>query len=84
MHLSGKVVIVTGAASVVVWDLDAGPIQAAAEELRGVAAVCDATDFAAVKRVVDETEARFGRVDLYCANAGVLVKGGLEVPDDAW
>ena len=42
------------------------------------------TDFSAVKQVVDDTEKRFGRVDLYCANAGVLVRGGLETPDETW
>ncbi len=34
--------------------------------------------------MVDDTEKRFGRVDLYCANAGVLLMGGLETADATW
>jgi NAD(P)-dependent dehydrogenase (short-subunit alcohol dehydrogenase family) len=72
------------AAAVVVCDIDAQGIRRVADEIGGLAAVCDVSDFNAVKQVVEETEKRFGRVDLYCANAGILVKGGLEASDDTW
>ncbi len=35
-------------------------------------------------RMVAETEAEFGRVDILCSNAGVMVEGGIDVPDLAW
>lgn len=72
------------AEAVVLCDIDAQGVQRVADEIGGVAAVCDVRDFNAVKQVVDDTENRFGRVDLYCANAGILVKGGLEISDDTW
>ena len=71
-----------GAAAVVVCDIDAAKAKAVANRIGGLAAVCDVSDFNAVKQVVEDTEKRFGRVDLYCANAGILVKGGLEASDD--
>lgn len=73
-----------GSAAVVVCDIDAAKAKAVADRIGGLAAVCDVANFDAVKRVVDDTEKRFGRVDLYCASAGVLVKGGLEASDDTW
>jgi NAD(P)-dependent dehydrogenase (short-subunit alcohol dehydrogenase family) len=72
------------AEAVVICDIDAEGIQRVADEIGGLATVCDVRDFNAVKQVVDDTEKRFGRVDLYCANAGILVKGGLEISDDTW
>ena len=73
-----------GAVAVVVCDIDADRIRSVAGAIGCEAAVCDVTDFDAVKQVVDDTEKRFGRIDLYCANAGVLLKGGLETPDETW
>ncbi len=73
-----------GAAAVVACDLDAARTSAVAGEIGCEAAVCDVRDFNNVKQVVDDTEKRFGRVDLYCANAGVLIMGGLEARDATW
>jgi NAD(P)-dependent dehydrogenase (short-subunit alcohol dehydrogenase family) len=35
-------------------------------------------------RMAAEAEAEFGRVDILCSNAGVMVEGGIDVPDLAW
>lgn len=48
----------------------AGAITAAGG--RAAAIPCDVSDFAAVQRLVSETEARFGRVDTLINNAGVI------------
>jgi NAD(P)-dependent dehydrogenase (short-subunit alcohol dehydrogenase family) len=37
-----------------------------------------------VRALVDHAVAEFGRVDLFCSNAGVIVEGGPEVPDPGW
>jgi NAD(P)-dependent dehydrogenase (short-subunit alcohol dehydrogenase family) len=44
----------------------------------------DAGDEGAVQELVRRTETAFGPIDLFCANAGIMVVGGVEVPDDAW
>ncbi len=41
-----------------------------------VARTCDVTDSAAVKAVVDDTMARWGRVDVLQNNVGIAVMGG--------
>jgi NAD(P)-dependent dehydrogenase (short-subunit alcohol dehydrogenase family) len=88
----GRVAVVTGAASgigralagafgaagctVVLADIEAGPLEAVADELNAagvtVAAVpTDVADAAAVERLAATTVERFGRVDVLCNNAGV-------------
>jgi NAD(P)-dependent dehydrogenase (short-subunit alcohol dehydrogenase family) len=41
-------------------------------------------DEAAVQDLVRRTEEAFGPIDLFCANAGIIAIGGVEVPDDTW
>jgi short-subunit dehydrogenase len=88
----GRVAVVTGAASgigralagafgaagctVVLADIEAGPLEAVADELNAagvtVAALpTDVADAAAVERLAATTVERFGRVDVLCNNAGV-------------
>jgi NAD(P)-dependent dehydrogenase (short-subunit alcohol dehydrogenase family) len=54
-------------------DVLTGPLGALAKEIGPKAAVCptDVTDETAVKRLVDATVARFGRVDVALLNAGI-------------
>ncbi|MEU1592539.1 SDR family oxidoreductase [Streptomyces sp. NPDC005708] len=63
-------------ARVVVNDLDAGRAKAVADEIGGVAVPGDASAIVAEAR-----EALGGRVDVYCANAG-LGSGGTEAADE--
>lgn len=60
-----------GAAAIVVADLDGDCAAAVAAEVGGLAVTADVRVAADVSRLVAETERRFGRVDLYCSNAGV-------------
>jgi NAD(P)-dependent dehydrogenase (short-subunit alcohol dehydrogenase family) len=48
------------------------------------AASCDVGDAAAMQQLVSDLEQRCGRIDLFCANAGIFIDGGLEIGDDAW
>lgn len=57
---------------------------AIAEQVDGVAITADLTSEAEVQRVIAETEARFGPVDLFCSNAGFAQPAGLESPDEDW
>ncbi|MGW1890950.1 SDR family oxidoreductase [Streptomyces sp. NPDC002004] len=90
--LQGTGVVVTGAgggigaalarrfaaagARVVVNDLDAGKAKAVAEEIGGTAVPGDASAI-----IDDARDALGGRVDVYCANAG-LASGGTEDADE--
>eukprot|EP00913_Durusdinium_trenchii_P008821 g8287.t1 len=62
--------------------------QAAADEvalqLGGLAVCCDVGVENDIQTLVARTEERFGPIDLFCSNAGITVKGGLETSDDDW
>ncbi len=73
-----------GAARVVVVDRDAAGARAVADEVDGVAEQVDVTDSAAVAALVGRTEAREGRVDLFCSNAGITTGVGLDDPENRW
>ncbi|WP_030328652.1 SDR family oxidoreductase [Micromonospora parva] len=75
-----------GAAAVVVADLDADAARAVAEGIGPVAHAhaVDVTDEEQVRALVADTEQRYGRIDLFCANAGVTTGGGVEVDDTGW
>lgn len=73
-----------GARAVVVADLHADAAQAVADEIGGVAETLDVTDAAAVTALVDRTIKRFGRIDLFCSNAGITTGVGLDDVGDLW
>lgn len=74
-----------GAAAVVVVDRDAAGASAVAAQLsHGTAMVADVAEAADVERVVQDVEARFGRIDLFCSNAGILVLGDVDTALDDW
>jgi NAD(P)-dependent dehydrogenase (short-subunit alcohol dehydrogenase family) len=73
-----------GAAGVVLADVNADALEAVAKPIGGVALACDVSREADIRRVVREAEARYGRIDVYFSNAGVISRGGLEVADEDW
>jgi len=78
-----------GALGVAVADIDRTGADAVAEELTttghaALAVTVDVANEGDVIALVEETERAFGPVDLFCANAGIIVEGGVEVPDSAW
>jgi NAD(P)-dependent dehydrogenase (short-subunit alcohol dehydrogenase family) len=73
-----------GARAVVVADLDFAAAQDVAKSIAGNAMYCDVGCESDVRKLVDETMNRFGRIDLFCSNAGITVKGGLESSNDDW
>jgi NAD(P)-dependent dehydrogenase (short-subunit alcohol dehydrogenase family) len=106
MEITGKVIVVTGAASgigrglvrrfasegaaaVVAVDHDGEGAGAVAEELAGTGVAglglrADVSNEADLVAAIDRTETSFGPIDLFCSNAGILVIGGEQVPDDDW
>jgi len=73
-----------GAAAVVVADIDGEGAERVASEIGGFAMCIDVAQEIQVRRLVDETIARFGPIDLFCSNAGVFVEGDIHAPDSVW
>ena len=92
--LSGKGAVITGAASgiglalarrcaaegmrLVLADCEAGPLDAAAAELGAEAVIADVRDAESLASLAVAAQARLGRVDLVCANAGVSRMAAIE------
>ncbi|HUP85697.1 MAG TPA: SDR family NAD(P)-dependent oxidoreductase [Acidimicrobiales bacterium] len=78
-----------GAEGVVIADLDGDGASSVAAEVgaAGASAIgvgCDVGVESDVQAVVAAAEDRFGPVDVFCANAGILVTGGIDASDAAW
>lgn len=74
-----------GARSVVVADLDGGTAGIVARDIGGSAIAVDVGIEADVQRLVATTLETFGRIDLFCSNAGISVGGPLETTTgDEW
>ena len=73
-----------GAAGVVVADLNAEGAARVAAEVGGLALAVDVSVEADLARLAAQAVERYGRIDLFCSNAGIGTGGGIEAPDDAW
>lgn len=73
-----------GAAHVVVVDLDADGAAEVAAGIGGSSHACDVADDAAMRLVIEQTIADLGRIDLFCANAGIGAGAGLDASDELW
>ena len=73
-----------GAKAVVVADLDATTAAQVADEIGGTAITADVSREADVVRLVTQTIAEHGAIDLFCSNAGIAVNGDEHTPDAEW
>ncbi len=81
-----------GARGLVLGDLAVEPLQALARELRTgrssdfdvVAQHCNVTKEVDIQSLVKAGEARFGRIDIFCSNAGLVRDGDETTPDAVW
>ena len=81
-----------GAAGLVLGDVQTEALQALTDELnqQRVGAVsalclrCDVTREADIQALAARAETHFGRIDLYCSNAGLVRDGGEDTSDADW
>ena len=78
-----------GAAGVVVSDINGDGAAAVAAELsdsgtKAIGVRTDVSRYEDVQALVSEAESAFGAVDIFCANAGIIVVGGPEASDEDW
>jgi len=92
MKLRDKVCVVTGGASGIGKALAArftaeGARAVVAADLRmpeGAGIACDVSSETQVKDLVEAVIAKHGRIDLFCSNAGIIERAGLDAPLEAW
>ena len=79
-----------GTRGVVVADLDGARSDAVAQDISAgtasdaIGVACDVTQPSQIQALVDTAEARFGPIDLFCSNAGVISLGGADASDADW
>ena len=73
-----------GPKAIVAADIDDAAVNSVAREVGGDAVQCDVSKEADVARLIDQTEASHGRIDVFCSNAGIAIAGGPEASDADW
>lgn len=73
-----------GARAVVVVDLNASGAAAVAHEIKGVSFEVNVARESDVVRMARDVAAKYGSIDLFCSNAGIMVEGGPETADADW
>jgi NAD(P)-dependent dehydrogenase (short-subunit alcohol dehydrogenase family) len=70
--------------AIVVADIDEAGARAVAAEVNGWAIQTDVSREPDIARLVATVTARYGAIDLFCSNAGIIIEGGEETPDAEW
>jgi len=73
-----------GAAKVITADLDGDGARRVAEAIDGWPMAVDVARENDIVELIEETEARFGPIDLFCSNAGIGIGRGIDEPDEVW
>lgn len=100
MKIQDQVVVVTGAArgigaamcssfsaagakAVIAADIDS-VVYCTAERFGGIPMICDVASECSIIDLVESVLSRWGRIDLFCSNAGITSKGGLDCLNSDW
>jgi NAD(P)-dependent dehydrogenase (short-subunit alcohol dehydrogenase family) len=73
-----------GAHGVVVADLDGAGAQAVAATIGGLGVQVDVSSEPEVQRLVQTATERFGQVDVFCSNAGIIVRADEDASNAQW
>ena len=74
-----------GARAIIVADIEYDKAEEVAKAVQGIAIETDVSKEEDIKNVVSETLNRFGKIDLFCSNAGVGGGlGGINVTNEIW
>src|SRR4249920_1100058 len=73
-----------GARAVVVADLDGAGAQAVAAAIGGLGVKVDVSKEAEVQGLVQTATERFGRVDVFCSNAGIIKRADEDASNADW
>ena len=80
-----KAFLAEGANAVVLADLNTDAVTAAAQEIGCAGKTCDVTNEAQIAALVNETIAEYGKIDLFCSNAGAGGSGLLtDAENEVW
>ena len=80
-----KAFLAEGAKAVVLADLNTEAVTAAAQEIGCAGKTCDVTNEAQIAALVNETIAEYGKIDLFCSNAGAGGSGLLtDAENEVW
>ena len=78
-----------GAQALIVADLNRAGAEAVAASVGGISVATDVTREADVQKLVDLAQSKFGRIDLFCSNAGISIGDpdidiAASTPNDGW
>lgn len=73
-----------GAKKVVCVDLNGERVSEVARSINGLPIVVDVSSEAEIAAMIEQVEAEVGPIDLFCSNAGILITGGVDTPNDDW
>ena len=73
-----------GARAVVCADLNETDAKTVAASIGGLGIRCDVSKEADVNALVAETVKKYGRLDIFCSNAGIIGRHGLEATLEDW
>lgn len=73
-----------GAKKVVCADLNGEGAADTARQINGAAYEVDVSTESDIRELVEITEDQHGPIDLFVSNAGIIHRGGLEIPNEHW
>jgi NAD(P)-dependent dehydrogenase (short-subunit alcohol dehydrogenase family) len=74
-----------GAAGIVVSDIESQAAQQIASEINGLAVATDVSKEDDIRALTARALDRYGRIDIFCSNAGIFgARGGIEIDNAIW